>query len=115
MGEFAPVSRTLAGKGGDGGGRLAVGRRTSHDDDLVFHPPRLESLVSKWWADCETRNADEDEHAHLSPKSPAILRTLGMSSKVPGSGIGAESSLLSGCCLIFGSAGMLNTIALQEV
>ena len=47
------------------------------------------------------------EWAHLSPRSPAMLRTLGIFSKVPGSLGGSDSSLLSACCLTLGSAGMM--------
>jgi hypothetical protein len=47
------------------------------------------------------------EGTHLSPRSPAISRTLGIFSKVPGSAGGSESSLLSACCFTFGSEGMV--------
>ena len=46
----------------------------------------------------------------MSPRFPAILRTRGMSSNVPGSAGGEESSLLRGCCFGFASAGIVITV-----
>jgi hypothetical protein len=56
--------------------------------------------------------------SYASPRSPAILLTRGMPSKVPESAMGSDSSLLSVFDLVwgvFGSCGILATLDLGTI
>lgn len=77
-----------------------LGKLTSNDDDLALYSPAMtyQPECSEMYVYIHT--------THSLPKSPAIVRTPGIPSKLAGSGRGSDSSLLKPACFTLGGEGI---------